>query len=533
MTQQKSEGRIAPQGRRKSSVTRRIERPGGGRAVPVKEADQQLLLAFATAESPRKRRGAESARSTDLSVAKAHKVPKAKANRKSAGPATMEEVVEQLDAALDKVAANDGAPGPDRQTIAQVQEHWPTVERKLTKALLKGTYQPGDIRRVWIQKTGGGERGLGIPDVVDRVVQEACRAVLEPLYEPTFHPSSHGFRPKRSCQTAIAEACSYVQEGHEWVVDIDLKNFFDRVHRQRLMSRLAKRVYDKQLLVLIGRMLKAQVVMPDGVKVATKEGVPQGGPLSPLLSNIVLSELDEELERRGLRFVRYADDANIYVRSERAGRRVMESITRFIERRLRLEVNEGKSAVARPETRHFLGFRLQAREGEAPEILLSERSEKRLRERIRELTPRNTGESLTATTSRINAYLVGWSGFFGICTRGIERVLQNADAHIRRRLRAIVLKHWKTKRTRARRLIRLGIRRRTAWRRVYEGRKSIWALSHDPIVDRALRNAYFAERGLVSLRDRFGITWAEIDAPRQLLLEWDTARSRSGRRRGS
>ena len=525
MAQQKSEDRIAPQGRRKSSVTRGLERSGGGRAVSVKEADQQLLLAFATAESPRKRRGAESARNTDRSVAKAHKVPKAKVYRQPAGPATMEEVIEQLDAALDKVAANHGAPGPNRQTIAQVQQHWPKVRRKLTTALLKGIYQPGDIRRVWIHKLGGGERGLGIPDVVDRVVQEACRAVLEPLYEPTFHPSSHGFRPERSCQTAIAEACSYIQEGHEWVVDIDLKAFFDRVHHQRLMSRLAERVDDKQLLVLIGRMLKAQVIMPDGVKVATKEGVPQGGPLSPLLSNIVLSELDNELGRRGLRFVRYADDVNIYVRSERAGRRVMESITRFIERRLRLELNEGKSAVARPEARHFLGFCLKAREGQAPEILLSERSEKRLRERIRELTPRNSGESLTATISRVNRYLVGWSGFFGICTRGTERVLQSADAHIRRRLRAIVLTHWKTKRTRARRLIRLGVSHQTAWRRIYEGRKSIWALSHDPAVERGLRNAYFAERGLVSLWDKFGNTWAAINAPRQLLLDWDTARS--------
>ena len=394
MTQQNPEDSVVPQVRRKSDPTRGVKRPGGGKAVSVKEADQQLLMPFATAESPRTSRGAEGARATDRSVTKARKVQKAKINRKPTGPATMEEVVEQLDAALDKVAANDGAPGPDRQTIAQVQKHWADVRRKLTRTLSKGAYRPGEIRRVWIHKTGGGERGLGIPDVVDRVVQEACRGVLEPLYEPIFHPSSHGFRPNRSCHTAIAEACSYVQEGHEWVVDFDLKTFFDRVNHQRLMSRLAQRVHDKQLLVLIGRMLKAQVVMPDGVKVANEEGVPQGGPLSPLLSNIVLSELDEELERRGLRFVRYADDVNIYVRSERAGRRVMESITRFIERRLRLEVNEGKSAVARSGTRHFLGFRLQAREGEAPEILLSDRSEKRLRERIREVTPRNRGTSL-------------------------------------------------------------------------------------------------------------------------------------------
>jgi group II intron reverse transcriptase/maturase len=452
-------------------------------------------------------------------------VPKAKGKKRLPGPATMEEVIGCLDEALDAVVANHGAPGPDRQTVELVLAHWPTIGRQLTTALRRGTYQPGDIRRVWIPKPGGGQRGLGIPNVVDRVVQEAVRTALEPLYEPTFHPSVHGFRPNRSCHTAIAEARSNVAEGYEWVVDIDLKTFFDRVHHQRLMSRLAKRVHDKPLLVLVGRMLKAKVVMPDGVRVATEEGVPQGGPLSPLLSNIVLSELDEELDRRGLRFVRYADDANIYVRSERAGQRVMASITRFIERRLRLEVNAQKSAVARPETRHFLGFRLHPRKDGDPGILLSERSEKRLRERIRELTPRSHGQSLDATIRRINEYLRGWIGFFGICTPGIERVLSGADAHIRRRLRALVLQHWRRRRTIVRRLIRLGVHRKTAWRRVYEGRKSLWALSHDPAVDRALRNAYFAQRGLVSLVDRFRGNWAAIVAPRQLTLPWGNPRS--------
>jgi group II intron reverse transcriptase/maturase len=461
----------------------------------------------------------------DRSTARAKKAPKAKVKPRRACPATMEEVAERLDEALDKVAANKGAPGPDHRTVAQVREHWRTIRPKLEVELIAGIYQPGEIRRVWIPKAGGGERGLGIPNVVDRVVQEAIRTVLEPSYEPKFHPSSHGFRPGRSCHTAIAEACGYIEEGYEWVVDIDLEKFFDRVNHQRLMSRLAERVTDKKLLALIDRMLKAQVVLPDGVQVATEEGLPQGGPLSPLLSNIVLSELDGELDRRGHRFVRYADDANIYVRSERAGQRVMASVTRFIEGRLRLKVNAKKSAVAQPETRHFLGFRLRARKGEKPEILLSERSEKRLRERSREVTPRSRGQALSATITRVNEYLEGWSGFFGICTSGIERVLQGADAHIRRRLRAIVLRHWKTKRTIARRLIRLGVRRSTAWRRVYEGSKSIWALSHDPAVDRALRNAYFAERGLVSLLEKFRATWAARAAPRQQLLPWDTARS--------
>lgn len=525
MAQQESEDRTVPQGRRKPSPTGGAEPRGGGKAVPVEEADRRQPLLFATADNPRHGRGAGRTRTGDRSPVRARPAPKAKSKRRQAGPATMEEVIEQLDAALDAVEANGGAPGPDRQTVALVRLRWPTLRPKLGAALSEGTYAPGDIRRVWIPKAGGGQRGLGIPNVVDRVVQEAVRRVLEPLYEPTFHPSVHGFRPNRSCHTAMAEARSYVAEGHEWVVDIDLKSFFDRVNHQRLMSRLAQRVHDKPLLVLIGRMLKAKVVMPDGVRVATEEGVPQGGPLSPLLSNIVLSELDEELSRRGLRFVRYADDANIYVRSERAGQRVMASITRFIEGRLRLQVNAEKSAVARPETRHFLGFRLYPHGGERPGILLSERSRKRLRERIGELTPRTQGRSLQATILRINESLQGWTAFFSICTPGIERDLRWADAHLRRRLRAFVLQHWRRRRTIARRLIDLGISRKTAWQRVYAGRKSLWALSHEPAVDRALRTAYFAQRGLMSLVDSFRKIWAVPVAPRQLLLVWDAPRS--------
>jgi group II intron reverse transcriptase/maturase len=342
--------------------------------------------------------------------------------------------------------------------------------------------------------------------------------VLEPRYEPTFNSSSHGFRPERGCHTAIAQAKKYVQDGCHWVVDIDLESFFVRVPHQRLMARLAEQVGDKGLLVLIHRMLKAKVVMPDGVKIATEEGLPQGGPLSPLLSNIVLNELDEELTQRGLRFVRYADDCNIYVQSERAAQRVMRSVVSFIERRLGLKVNMAKSAAAAPETRHFLGYRLAPEPDGGVQVLLSERSEKRLRKRVVELTPRSRGRSLAATIKDINVYLRGWLGHFGVCTDGIGRTVGAVDAHIRRRLRAIVLKHWKTKRTIARRLVGLGVKRKTAWRRVYEGRKSIWNLSHDPAVDRGLRNAFFAERGLVSLLDQFKRRWTTIFVPQQLTL---------------
>ena len=525
MAQQKSEDRIVPKERRKPFPTRGTEQLGGGKAVPVKEEDRQLRLSFVPAENPLNQSGAQRAKTADRSAKEAHKVPKAKVKLGRADPARMEEVIERLEEAFAHVAANRGAPGPDGQTIEQVQKHLSEILAKLRTALRNGTYQPGDIRRVWIPKSCGGQRGLGIPNVVDRVVQEAIRELLEPLYEPTFHPSNHGFRPNRSCHTAITEAQSYIREGWNWLVDIDLEKFFDQVNQQRLMSRLAQRVEDKRLLRLIGQMLKAKVVMPDGVKVAVEEGVPQGGPLSPLLSNIVLSELDDELARRGHRFVRYADDCNIYVRSERAGHRVMASLTQFIKRRLRLNVNAAKSAVARPETRHFLGFRLQRQADGQVEVLLSERSAKRLRERVVQLIPRSQGKSLKAMIQKVNSYLVGWFGYFQVCTKGIGRVMNYTDAHIRRRLRALVLKHWRRKRTIARRLIRLGVHKKTAWRSVFNGRKLTWALSHSPAVERGLRNAYFADRGLMSLRACFDDIWSPLPAPKQLTLPWVSERS--------
>lgn len=431
----------------------------------------------------------------------------------------MEEVVSCLREAFANVASNRGAPGPDRVTIDEVARHLDEVIAALERTLIDGSYHAGDIRRVWIPKSGGGQRGLGIPNVIDRVVQESVRMVLEPLYEPTFHASSHGFRPKRSCHTAIAEARGYLEDGYEVVVDLDLEKFFDRVHHQRLMARLAQRVSDVRLLRLVHQMLKAKVVLPDGVVVSTEEGVPQGGPLSPLLSNIVLDELDRELERRGHRFVRYADDCNIYVRSVRAGERVMASVRDFIERRMRLKVNLAKSAVARPEERHLLGFSLRREpmDGEV-EVLLSKRSIERVYETIRGLTPRNWGNSVAACIAEVNVVLAGWIGFFGICTQWVERRLRWIDSHVRRRLRAIILKHWKGRRTIVRNLIRREVKPKTAWRTVYAARRGVWALSHTPTVDRALDNAFFAQSGLVSLVDRWKERQRAIAAPVQLAL---------------
>lgn len=308
MTRQKSEDRDKAQARRKAGVTRRVESRAGVEAIPVDEDPKQLSLFSGTAEvSARAGSDGGADRSRNRSATRA--VPKPANKGGKATDATMDEVADRLGEAFSKVARNRGAPGPDGVTVAVMREHLGEWLPSLKAALLDGRYMPGDIRRVWIPKAGGGQRGLGIPNVIDRVVQEAVRLVLEPLYEPTFHCSSHGFRPGRSCHTAIAEAVGHVDAGYEWVVDLDLEKFFDRVSHQRLMSKLAQRVDDKAVLVLVGRMLKANVVLPDGVVVSNDEGVPQGGPLSPLLSNIVLDELDRELERRGHRFVRYASAA--------------------------------------------------------------------------------------------------------------------------------------------------------------------------------------------------------------------------------
>lgn len=488
--------------------------------MTVTQATRQLKLPFGTAENrgelkPRTDGGVVA----HLRASEPFAGSKPNVKRKQTQSVTMEEIVEWLEIAFSKVASNKGAPGPDRQTIEMVRKHLPQILSILAKCLLDGSYFPGDLRRKWIAKAGGGERGLGIPNVVDRIVQEAVRTVIEPQYEPKFHPSSHGFRPGKGCHTAIAEAKRYVEEGYEWVVDIDLEKFFDRVNHQRLMARLAERVEDKRILILIGRMLKAKTIMPDGVRVSTDEGVPQGGPLSPLLSNIVLDELDQELERRGHRFVRYADDQNIYVKSERAGQRVMASIAQFIEKRLRLKINEGKSAVAKPEERHFLGFSLKVDPAEeSVEVLLSKRSKERIDVRIRTMLPRNKGQSMVKIISDLNVYLKGWMGFFWICTPGVERTMGSLDAHIRRRLRAIQLKHWKTKLTRARKLIKLKVHPKTAFNVVYSGRKSLWALSTSPAVHRGLRNTYFVERGLVSLQEHWRKKLESICTSEQLEL---------------
>jgi len=333
--------------------------------------------------------------------------------------------------------------------------------------------------------------------VIDRWVQQAVLQVLEPIFEPTFHEGSHGFRRGRGAQTAIAKAREYLATGLTTIVDIDLAKFFDRVNHQRLLSRLAQRVKDKGVLQLIGQMLKAKVVLPDGTRVMSEEGTPQGGPLSPLLSNIVLDELDWELERRGLRFVRYADDANIFVASGRAGKRVMASLQRFLEKRLRLCINPEKSAVRRPQEVHFLGFRFCRNQEEQWTIHLSRKTVERVKTRLQELTPRNWGQSLLTCIQELNTYIKGWVAYYRLCSEEGVRNWKTMDAHVRRRLRAIVIRQKKRPRYLYRHLlsreVSAGQAAKTAW-----SSRGIWHRSARRGMHLGYRIDWFTEH-LVSL----------------------------------
>jgi RNA-directed DNA polymerase len=442
-----------------------------------------------------------------------HKARHKKARGPGAGAADTSRLLEEvaseanLAQALLNVVRNKGAPGVDGQTVEAAEAKAASLIGRLRHDLLAECYRPGDVRRVWLPKPGGGQRGLGIPNVMDRVVQQAVLQVLGPIFEPTFHASSHGFRPKRGAHTAIAEATGYLKDGYQTVVDIDLAQFFDRVHHQRLLARIADRVMDQRMVSLIRRMLKASVVMPDGTRVAVQEGTPQGGPLSPLLSNIVLDELDSELARRGLRFVRYADDCNIFVRSERAGQRVMTSIRGFLERRMRLQVNEAKSGVREPYDVHFLGFRFQCEEGGDVAVLLSGKAEQRLKTTIREMTPPNWGRSITACMENVSRYLTGWMSHYRLCTPEAARRLGEIDAHVRRRVRAIIVRQKKRQRFLFRHLRARGVSAKTAAGCAYCG-KGAWVKSNRAAMTRAYPPSWFQGR-MRSLK----ALWHDLNPP--------------------
>jgi RNA-directed DNA polymerase len=408
----------------------------------------------------------------------------------------MEEVCERenLKAALRQVKANKGSPGVDGMTVGGItdylKQHWPAIREQL----LNGTYEPKPVRRVEIPKPdGGGVRKLGIPSVLDRFIQQAVLQVLQRRWDRTFSEHSYGFRPGRSAHQAVAQAQQYIAEGHGWCVDLDLEKFFDRVNHDKLMGQIAKRIEDKRLLKLIRAFLNAGV-MENGLVSPSVEGTPQGGPLSPLLSNLVLDELDRELARRGHRFVRYADDCNIYVGSERAGQRVMESITQFVTQKLKLKVNEAKSAVARPQERKFLGFSFTA----GPDIkrTIAPKSLERFKQRIREITRRAKGVSMETTMEELAPYMRGWRSYFGFCET--PEVLIGLTRGVRLRLRAALWRQWKTPRRRRAALIELGVRPRLASNTAGSGHGP-WYLARAQALAFGLSNAYFKSLGFPSL----------------------------------
>ena len=412
-------------------------------------------------------------------------------------PRLMDSICEwgNMQKALKRVVSNDGAPGIDEVTVQQMARYYERKGDQIIASMLEDRYQPSPVRRTEIPKDGSSElRPLGIPIALDRLVAQATAQVLIHLWDHTFSESSHGFRPKHSQHTALREMKALVNAGYVHCVSIDLAKFFDRVNHDRLMSALAKRIRDKRVLRLIRAFLNAGI-MQDGVVIETKEGTPQGSPLSPLLSNIVLDELDKELEKRGLHFVRYADDCVILVKSRRAGQRVMKSITRFITRKLKLRVNEAKSRVAEAWYIKYLGCSFTMRRGHS-RIRIHSKSYTKFKARIRELTRRKRGRSLAQVIAEINAFTRGWWNYFGIAETYSQ--LPALQGWIFRRLRALVWHHWKNPRTRVRHLLGAGVKPNRA-RTTGNARKKAWRMSRNDTVQYVLPNRHFIAQGLVPL----------------------------------
>lgn len=455
-----------------------------------KRQNNQLLLAFAEesrGETPK-----------DFNEGTESLTAKLGTESPAIGEWLMEEVCERENCqqALARVKANKGSPGMDRMTVQQLPEflkqQWPTIREQL----LGGTYKPQPVKRVEIPKPEGGVRKLGIPTVLDRFIQQAVMQVLQRKWDGTFSEHSYGFRPGRSAHQAVEQAQQYIAEGYRWVVDLDLEKFFDRVNHDRLMAKIAHRVSDKRMLGLIRAFLTAGV-LEEGLVNPVDEGTPQGGPLSPLLSNIVLDEMDQELERRGLRFARYADDSNIYVRSKRAGERVMESLKRFLMTKLKLKVNESKSAVARPWERKFLGFSFTA--NWTPKRRIAPKAVARFKERVRELTSRTKGVSIERMAKDLTRYLRGWLGYFGKCQT--PSVLDGLEQWLRRRLRSAIWKQWKRGTTRFAELRKRGVHPALAAKTAGSGHGP-WRLADSPGLHIALPNAYFDSLGIPRLTVR-------------------------------
>ena len=455
----------------------------------MSEKRQKNQLALAFTEMSRSEAPRDSGEGTETPMAKRE------AESMAISEQLMEAVCERKNCrqALARVKSNKGSAGIDGMTVEQLptylKRHWPTIREQLWR----GTYKPQPVKRVEIPKPDGGMRKLGIPTVLDRFIQQAVMQVLQRSWDRTFSAHSYGFRPGRSAHQAVSKAQQYIAAGYGWVVDLDLEKFFDRVNHDKLMAKLARRISDKRMLKLIRAFLCAGV-LEGGLVSAVDEGTPQGGPLSPLLSNIVLDELDRELEQRGHRFVRYADDCNIYVRSQRAGERVMKSVSQFITRKLKLKVNEQKSAVSRPSKRKFLGFsfiwRRELRRRIAPKAIT------RFKQRVRELTRRTRGVKVETMVAQLSRYLRGWRGYFGFCQT--PWVLRSLESWLRRRLRAVVWKQWKRGKVRFAELRKRGVSKDLAARTVGSAHGP-WRLSNSPALNVALPNAHFASLGLTPL----------------------------------
>lgn len=410
----------------------------------------------------------------------------------------MEEVLrrENLLAAHERVLKNGGAPGVDGMTVEELMPYCRENWTRIRTELLDGTYVPQPIRKVEIPKPGGkGTRTLGIPTVLDRMIQQALLQILQPIFEPTFSDASFGFRPGRSTQDAIVRAREHIAAGHRWLVDLDLEKFFDRVQHDVLMARVARRVKDKRVLLLIRRFLQAGM-MEGGLVSPRTEGAPQGGPLSPILSNVLLDEFDKELERRGHRFVRYADDSNVYVRTKAAGERVMASLERFLEKRLRLQINREKSKVARPWERKFLGYSFTS--NLKPKLKIAPQSIHRLREKLRPLWRRGRGQKLTSTIAELNAIIRGWVAHYRLVD--VKGVLHELDEWTRRKLRCLLWRQWKKPRTRLKKLRQCGVDEARAHAGSMNNRGPWWnaGSSH---MNQAVPNAALSQLGLVSFLD--------------------------------
>ena len=412
----------------------------------------------------------------------------------------LEEVLERNNMllALKRVISNKGSHGVDGMKIDELREHikkhWDTIKAKI----LESKYNPSPVRRVEIPKVDGGVRLLGIPTVQDRLIQQAIAQVLSRIYEPLFSNNSFGFRPRRGAKDAVTKSKQYINEGNRWVIDMDLEKFFDKVNHDILMGKLEKKIKDKRLLSLIRKYLKSGILI-NGVSVTSAEGTPQGGPLSPLLANIMLDELDKELEKRGHKFCRYADDNNVYVKSKRAGIRVMESMIKLIENKLKLKVNKDKSAVDFVSKRKFLGFSFYFAKGGA-EIRIHEKSIKRFKDKIKFYTNRNIGISMESRLKKLNQIMMGWINYYGIANAVAK--LKELDKWIRRRLRACIWKQWKKISTRHRNLVKLGINKYKAWEYA-NTRKGYWRISKSPILSKSLNTKYLESLGFVSLTQTY------------------------------